>query len=49
MSFFTFSENEIKAQIFVLKRHHYVKPEALLATINEGTKYTSNENKYVEK
>ena len=30
LSFYTYAENYVKTQIFVLKRHHYVTPDELL-------------------
>lgn len=40
-SFYTYSENEVKTQIFVLKRHHFVTPEILITTMkNENIPVT---------
>lgn len=33
LSFYTYSENDVKTQIYVLKRHHYVTPEELLTSL----------------
>ena len=33
LSFYTYAENDMKTQIFVLKRHHYVTPDELLLSL----------------